>query len=69
MTCLPRSILLASLKAQSQLSEARGGKHGNFWSSSFSRGGACFTWGNAAGGRLGLGSCLSDGVDSPAVRL
>ena len=25
-------------------------------------GGECFTWGNAAGGRLGLGSCLTDGV-------
>ena len=30
-------------------------------------GGECFTWGNAVGGRLGLGSCLTDGAREPGT--
>ena len=68
-----RSILLASLKAGgwraaggAQVSYSPGVKT-PWFSSSISmenpwKGGECFTWGNAAGGRLGLGSCLTDGA-------
>ena len=62
-----RSILPASLKARRLATEARQ------WQLPeqlvLCAGGACFTWGNAAGGRLGLGSCLSDGADAPAAAL